>query len=320
MPESVATVTVVCIAYNQAKYIRQCMESIVSQKTDFPFELLIHDDCSTDGTTEIIREFEQNYPDIVKPLYEEENQYKKGNVMPSYLVLPHVKGEYVAFCEGDDYWDDPLKLQKQYDALQANPDCHMCVHRVKTVWENGEDAGISIPKKFSGTQTIPSKTFIRSVEDFQFHLLSFFFRGDDIRAYIQDLPTFAKLADVSDECYELYFGNLGNVYFIDETMASHRAGSIGCWNSRNQDEKRVKHHERMIAAMEAYDTYTQGNYHDVCEHYILHQHYHIATIRKDYKTQLKKENREFYQNYGWKYKLRLRLNALRSKPDGRKEN
>lgn len=318
--EIMPTVSIVCIAYNQAKYIRQCMESIVSQKTNFPFHLLIHDDCSTDGTTEIIREFEENYPDIVKPLYEEENQYKKGNVMPSYLVLPHVTGKYVAFCEGDDYWDDPLKLQKQYDALEANPDCHMCVHRVKTVWENGEDSGISIPKKFSGTQTIPALTFIRSVEDFQFHLLSFFFRGDDIRAYINDLPEFAKIADVSDECYELYFGNLGNVYFIDETMASHRAGSIGSWNSRNQDEKRVKHHQKMIASMEAYDEYTQGKYHEISEHYILHQYYHIATIRKDYKTQLRKEFREFYKDYGLKYKLRLRLKALRSKPDGRKEN
>ena len=106
----VPTVSIVCIAYNQVKYIRRCMESIVSQKTNFPFHLLIHDDCSPDGTTEIIREFEEKYPDIVKPLYEEENQYKKGNVMPSYLVLPHVTGKYVAFCEGDDYWDDPLKL------------------------------------------------------------------------------------------------------------------------------------------------------------------------------------------------------------------
>lgn len=313
MPEqtqsSQPTVSVVCIAFNQVKYIRQCMESIVTQKTSFPFHLLIHDDCSTDGTTEIIREFEEKYPDIVKPLYEEENQYKKGGVMPSYLVLPHVTGKYVAFCEGDDYWDDPLKLQKQFDALEANPDCHLCVHRVKTVWENGEDSGISIPNKFSGTQNIPSETFIRSVEDFQFHLLSFFFRGEDIRAYINDLPEFAKIADVSDECFELYFGNLGNVCFIDETMASHRAGSIGCWNSRNQDEKRVKHHEKMIAAMESYDEYTQGKYHELCEHYILHQHYHIVTIRKDCKTQLKKEYREFYRDYGIKYRLRLWLNA-----------
>lgn len=303
------TVSVVCIAYNQVKYIRQCMESIVSQKTTFPFHLLIHDDCSTDGTTEIIREFEEKYPDIVKPLYEEENQYKKGGVMPSYLVLPHVTGEYVAFCEGDDYWDDPLKLQKQYDALKAHPECRMCVHRVKTVWENGEDANISIPNKFSGTQIIPGKTFIRSVEDFQFHLLSFFFRGDDIRAYIGNLPNFAQIADVGDECYELYFGQLGDVVFLDEPMACHRAASIGSWNSRNKEDKRVKHHEKMIAAMQAYDEYTQGKYHDICEHYILHQHYHIVTIRKDYKTQLKKEFREFYQNYGLKYKLRLRLNA-----------
>lgn len=305
----VPTVSIVCIAYNQVKYIRRCMESIVCQKTNFPFHLLIHDDCSTDGTTGIIREFEEKYPDIVKPLYEEENQYKKGNVMPSYLVLPHVTGKYVALCEGDDYWDDPLKLQKQYDALEANPDCHMCVHRVKTVWENGEDSGISIPKKFTGTQTIPALTFIRSVEDFQFHLLSFFFRGDDIRAYINDLPEFAKIADVSDECYELYFGNLGNVYFIDETMASHRAGSIGSWNSRNQDEKRVKHHEKMIAAMEAFDDYSQEKYHEICEHYILHQHYHIATIRKDYKTLQRKQYREFYRDYGFKYRVRLFLRA-----------
>ena len=115
-------VSVCCITYNHEKYIRETLEGFVSQKTDFPFEIIIHDDASTDKTREIIEEYKKTYPDIIKPIYQEENQYSKG-VDPFYAyVFPAAKGKYFAMCEGDDYWTDPYKLQKQVDFLEANPD------------------------------------------------------------------------------------------------------------------------------------------------------------------------------------------------------
>jgi glycosyltransferase involved in cell wall biosynthesis len=96
------------------------------QKTNFLFEVLVHDDASTDGTVDIIREYETKYPDIIKPIYQTENQYSKGiSISPTYQ-FPRAKGKYIALCEGDDYWTDPLKLQKQVDFLEANPTYSLC--------------------------------------------------------------------------------------------------------------------------------------------------------------------------------------------------
>ena len=114
-------VTIRCITYNHEPYIRQCLEGFVMQKTNFRFEAVVHDDASTDGTANIIREYAEKYPDIIKPIYETENQYSKHDGSLSRIMDEHTHGKYIAFCEGDDYWTDMYKLQKQYDFLETNP-------------------------------------------------------------------------------------------------------------------------------------------------------------------------------------------------------
>lgn len=115
-------VTIRCITYNHEPYIRQCLEGFVMQKTNFRFEAIVHDDASTDGTAAIIREYAAKYPDIIKPIYETENQYSKHDGSLRRIMDAHMRGKYIALCEGDDYWIDPLKLQKQVDFLEANPE------------------------------------------------------------------------------------------------------------------------------------------------------------------------------------------------------
>lgn len=119
-------VTIRCITYNHEPYIRQCLEGFVMQKTNFRFEAIVHDDASTDGTADIIREYAEKYPDIIKPIYETENQYSKHDGSLRKIMDAHTHGKYVAMCEGDDYWTDPLKLQKQVDFLEGNPEYSMC--------------------------------------------------------------------------------------------------------------------------------------------------------------------------------------------------
>lgn len=131
-------VSICCITYNHASYIRQCLDGFIMQKTDFTFEILIHDDASTDGTEEIIREYAIRYPETIKPLYEKENQWVLGRRGSKTFNYPRAKGKYIALCEGDDYWTDPLKLQKQVDFLEANPDYSMCFHNAIESWDNGE--------------------------------------------------------------------------------------------------------------------------------------------------------------------------------------
>lgn len=120
-------VSVCCMAYNHEKFIKRALDSFVSQKTNFKFEIIINDDASTDNTTNIIKEYEKKYPDIIKPIYQKENQYSKG-VDILKILIKLSKGKYIALCECDDYWCDDLKLQKQYDCMEKNIDCSMCVH------------------------------------------------------------------------------------------------------------------------------------------------------------------------------------------------
>ena len=127
-------VTVRCITYNQNDYIRQCLDGFVMQRTNFRFEAIVHDDASTDGTDEIVREYAEKYPDIIKPIFETENQYSKHDGSLGRIMNANTRGKYVAICEGDDYWTDPLKLQKQADFLDANPQCSLTYHACKNVF------------------------------------------------------------------------------------------------------------------------------------------------------------------------------------------
>lgn len=119
-----------CLVFNHEFFLRECLDGFVKQQTDFRFEAVVHDDASTDNSAAIIREYAEKYPDVIKPIYETENQYKKGGFpLVFHLMGEALKGKYIAFCEGDDYWTDPHKLQKQVDFLETNPDYSMCFHR-----------------------------------------------------------------------------------------------------------------------------------------------------------------------------------------------
>lgn len=123
------SVSICCLTYNQEKFIAEALESFLMQQTDFDFEVLVHDDASTDRTPEILREYAAKYPDIIKPIFQRENQFSRTGVYPiAKHVYPLAKGKYIAECDGDDYWTDPLKLQKQVDYLEANPDFVMTYH------------------------------------------------------------------------------------------------------------------------------------------------------------------------------------------------
>jgi len=129
-------VSICSITYNHGPYIKECLEGFLMQKTTFPVEILIHDDASTDGTEEIIREYEVKYPHIIKPLYEDENQWAKGKKGSKVFNFPRARGKYIAICEGDDYWTDSLKLQKQVEFLKKNSDCSLCFHASKSIRNN----------------------------------------------------------------------------------------------------------------------------------------------------------------------------------------
>src|SRR5690606_17349075 len=131
-------VTVACITFNHAPYILKCLEGIFMQVCDFDFEVIIHDDCSTDGTQDIIKEYVRPYKDKVRLILQDVNQYSRGKKPLIDFILPVARGKYIAFCEGDDYWIDINKLQKQVDLLERDPSLSFCSHSVNTVDSDGK--------------------------------------------------------------------------------------------------------------------------------------------------------------------------------------
>lgn len=136
-------VSVFCITYNHIHFIKQALEGFVTQKTNFPFEVVISDDCSTDGTKEIIEEYTKQYPDIIKPIYHSHNVGSYQNFIDTANAC---KGEYVAMCDGDDYWIDKNKLQKQVDFMDTNKECSICFHPVLIKYENSLQKDVVFPK------------------------------------------------------------------------------------------------------------------------------------------------------------------------------
>lgn len=129
-------VSICCITYNHEKYIRDAIEGFLMQETDFPIEIIIHDDASTDSTPDIIREYVDKYPNLFVPIFQTENQYSQGKRIYGTFVLPRARGKYIALCEGDDYWTSPQKLQMQVDYMQAHSECALCFHAAQVVYED----------------------------------------------------------------------------------------------------------------------------------------------------------------------------------------
>lgn len=214
-------VSVCCTAYNQEPYIRTCLEGILMQQTSFPIEVLVHDDASTDATAAVIREYEARYPDIVKPIYQTENQYSKGVHISQTFQYPYVQGKYIAICEGDDYWTDPLKLQKQVDFLDTHSDYAMCFHNVEIKAEAGCRADTSIYEHlrtgdYTGTEILSRWTV---------PTCSVVFR----RECLDKLPVHPGFK-IGDNVLFLTCALCGRIYCMNEKMGVYRRNAGG-WTS-----------------------------------------------------------------------------------------
>lgn len=132
-------VSIWCLVYNHEPFLRQCLDGFVMQQTNFRFEAVVHDDVSADGSADIIREYAARYPDIIKPIFEKNNQYSKKDGSLERIMIAACTGKYIALCEGDDFWIDSHKLQRQVDFLEANPGYSMCFHNAIEHLEDGSN-------------------------------------------------------------------------------------------------------------------------------------------------------------------------------------
>lgn len=284
-------VSIKCLTYNHEKYIESALDSFLMQKTDFPFEVIVHDDASTDRTACIIREYEEKFPLIIKPIYETENQYSKHDGNLSKIVNSRIKGKYIAYCEGDDFWINENKLQLQFNALSNNPDCVACFCKVNTCNEDGEKNEITCPTNeynegiYTSTQLVD---IYFNKEEYCFHTSGYFIRKD-LLDYI--LSTEYKSYMNGDEnilraCFEK-----GSCYYISEPLSCYRLMAKGSWsekNSKKSDDLRIKDRIRFIQGNMIFDKCTNYRFHSQISDWLLKNKlfYILSTRNKKEKKDL----------------------------------
>ncbi len=227
-------VSIIMATYNHEKYIRHALESTVVQKTNFEYEVLVGDDCSTDGTASIIKEFAEKYPDIIVPFYREKNL---GMVRNTYDLLTHVSGEYIALLEGDDYWIDDHKLQKQVDFLDNHPD-YIAVF-CKNIIVDQNEKRLEELEKYSGYKKSGGDY---TIKDFEEYLLPGQTATSMYRASMyQELTKLLSLGEFDythfiDMHLCLVILAIGRIYVIDEYLSAYRyilRADSGSWSSKN---------------------------------------------------------------------------------------
>ena len=305
---SMPLVSVICTAYNHEKYIRKCLDGFVMQKTTFPFEVIVHDDASTDHTADIIMEYAKKYPQIIRPIIQKENQYSQKIRIGDNYMYPIARGKYCALCEGDDYWIDPYKLQKQAEALESHPDCQMCVGKAVTVYEDGTPGPSVFPKQQLQTGVISSREFLKMAFSYSFHTSSYFYKTSQYRKLIDEMPEFKKQAPVGDQVYLLYYGQLGPIYYINDALSVYRMNSIAGWSASNRassEEKQIDHQKKMINMYNLYDQYTGQKYHDLCQMGIRKREFEILRIKGDYRGQLSRQFKDVFVNLPKDYQRKV---------------
>lgn len=222
-------VSITCQAFNHESFIEDALIGFLRQETRFPFEILIHDDASTDGTVNIIKKYEHLYPRIIKPIYQTENQYSKGN-RPGQLNRNRAKGKYIATCEGDDYWSDPLKLQKQVDYLEANPKTVISGHDAFVIDQKGnllKESKLpeSHKRDYSGHELQQGKGWILT--------MSWVYRNIEM-----DFAPERAMVKNGDTFFTSILGEYGGSHYHNDIKPSaYRIHDGGVWSSVSKSER-----------------------------------------------------------------------------------
>lgn len=265
-------VSIVCLAFNHEEYIRSALDGFVKQVCSFKYEIIIHDDASTDGTADIIREYEKRYPDLFFPIYQTENQYsKKVKIFPQF-ILPNVRGKYMAICEGDDYWIDPYKLQRQIDYMENHDDCTFCFTNawVEDLSKQGQRRSF-IPWNQKDAQYYQEQdkqyTLHDSYELSFIPAASFVFKTENEKNRFNDLPRSCPTGDLKRR---LYHTSLGHAYYFHDKTCVYRENvpnsRVTSWRGSSK-KKTAELSRQVIEMLNELDDYTKGIYSEGLNHF-----------------------------------------------------
>lgn len=252
-------VSICCLTYNHATFLRDALDSFLRQKTDFSYEILIHDDASTDGTQEILRSYEREYPSIVHVFYEATNQYGKGTYPGGYFhgcLAAQAHGKYIALCEGDDYWCDENKLQDQVNYLERHPETVSVCHAAKVIdGQSGESLGLmgmgDVSRVLTASEVITkwniptaSRVYRRSIND----------------EYVRNWDFEKPVGDFPAAVFEL---TKGDMYYDAKPMSVYRYRAPGSWTSSMLDWDKLEQAELCWQKMLGHiDSITNHRFHD----------------------------------------------------------
>lgn len=258
-------VSICCIAYNQENFVGAALEGFIAQRTSFPVEILIHDDASTDRTAAIIREFEQRHPHLIKAIYQTENQHSK-RVRVGHLNYTRASGKYIAFCEGDDAWTDPLKLEKQITLMMRHPQCHLSFHPVREI-DYARDLSERLvgvygkANRVVGTDEIivkkhgmlPTASCVATAEAVE-KFMSF----TRVRPYLT----------VGDIYMQIITSLHGGALYIHDTMALYRTRTAGSWTllTESDNRRRLAHIHARVKSFLELDDFTAARFRKAIRH------------------------------------------------------
>lgn len=299
-------VTIICLVYNHEPYLRQCLDGFVMQKTDFKVEAIVHDDCSSDNSALIIKEYAEKYPDLIKTIFEKENQYPKIGFSGIFnLILPHIKGKYVAFCEGDDYWTDPVKLQKHVNFLETHPEYSSACSRTRLY---SQSKGEFLQRDVFCTdhdEDVPAEDIIRK-GGLYLASCSLVYKKE-VRG--NDYPEYCKKCHVGDYPLQIMCAMKGKVRYFNEAMGVYRVDNSSSWVGKNTHmgitENRLKGIVSELNMLECfskdYPRYKKA-FTDRITMYLFSQ---IRYAEKADKAKLYRSATHFFKTVDWKGKLLL---------------
>ena len=270
-------VSIRCATFNHEKYIANALDGFLKQETNFPFEVIVHDDASTDRTASIIKEYEKKFPNIIKPIYEIENQYSKHNGSIRDIITAACMGKYFAYCEGDDYWTAPNKLQMQVNWLESHPDYTMCC----------SDAFIESPEgildwhRYENDCDIPTEDMILGGGAFV-QTATIIYRKN----ILDDYPEACKKCHVGDFPLQIWSTLKGKVRYISYKTATYRYLHSMSWSAKqgnisfNVKLSSIFSEFEMLASL---NTYSQEKYSATFLAYESRYLYNLILERKDKK-------------------------------------
>lgn len=262
-------VSVLIMSYNQEEYIQQAIEGCLMQQTRFAYEIIIHDDASTDKTAHIIQRYADQYPEVIVPIIQRENQYSKGVRITATFLIPRAKGKYIAFCEGDDYWTDPLKLEKQISIMEADPSISFCFTATKWVFVN-ENNKSKIRRYYRANHFLSPKDILVTtgrVADTVSTVLK--------KEVYNEIPDWYLTSPVGDTPLALMSMLIGRLFYLNDVTVAYRRGVSNSWTTVNSSNS-VNYENslnKIIKTFDEFDEDTEFKY-----HYFVKKRIHLEIL------------------------------------------